>query len=221
MCIRDSVNLSQGDFRKAIEYHEKLSKIAIEIGDRAGEGGAYGNLGNAYERLGDFRKAMEYHEKCLKIAIEVGDRAREGQAYGNLGNAYDSLGDFRKAIEYHEKCLKIAIEIGHRVGEGEAYHNIGNEYSWLRQFDIAVDNFWSAVSVFNTLRSLLKSESNLKMKFRDLREITYNSLWRLLLRIGKINEALVAADQGRAQTCLLYTSPSPRDLSTSRMPSSA
>ncbi|XP_044173450.1 tetratricopeptide repeat protein 28-like [Acropora millepora] len=38
------------------------------------------------------------------------------------------------------------------------------------------------------------------MKFRDLREETYTSLWRSLLRIGKINEALVAADQGRAQT---------------------
>ena len=29
------------------------------------------------------------------------------------------------------------------------------------------------------------------------------------------------ADLGYLQTCLLYTSPSPRDLSTSRMPSSA
>ena len=35
--------LSLGDFRKAIEYHEKHLKIAIEIGDRAGEGRANGN----------------------------------------------------------------------------------------------------------------------------------------------------------------------------------
>ncbi|XP_044168972.1 tetratricopeptide repeat protein 28-like [Acropora millepora] len=38
------------------------------------------------------------------------------------------------------------------------------------------------------------------MKFREQYEMTYTSLWRSLLRIGKINEALVAADQGRAQT---------------------
>ncbi|XP_044169003.1 tetratricopeptide repeat protein 28-like [Acropora millepora] len=38
------------------------------------------------------------------------------------------------------------------------------------------------------------------MKFRQQYEMTYTSLWRSLLRIGKINEALVAADQGRAQT---------------------
>ena len=61
-------------------------------------------------------------------------------------------------------------------------------------------NFVSAVDVWNTLRSLLKSEGNWKMKFREQHEMTYTSLWRSLLRIGKINEALVAADQGRAQT---------------------
>ena len=31
-----------GDYRKAIEYHEKHFKIGIEIGDRGGEGAAYG-----------------------------------------------------------------------------------------------------------------------------------------------------------------------------------
>ena len=43
------------------------------MGDRAGEGKAYGNLGNAYDGLGDFKKAIDYHERDLKIAKEVGD----------------------------------------------------------------------------------------------------------------------------------------------------
>ena len=191
---------SLGDFRKAFEYHEKHLKIAMEIGDQAQEERAYGNLGIAYFSLGDFRKAIEYHEKDLKIAIEIGDRAEEGRGYGNLFNAYTSLGDFRKAIEYYEKLFKIAIQIGDRANEGVSFHNIGMGYSELGQFDIAVDNFVSSLSVFNTLRSLLKSEDNWKMKFRELHDATYTSLWKSLLRIGKINEALFAADQGRAQT---------------------
>ena len=191
---------SLGDLRKGIEYCEKHLKIAIEIGNRAAEGRAYGSLGNAYDLLGDFRKAIEYHEKNLKIAIEIGDRDGEGAAYGNLGNAYYSLGDLRKSIKYYKKHLKIAIEIGDLAGEGIAYYNIGNGYSGLGRGDIAVGSFVSAVDVFNTLRSLLKSEDSWKMKFRDLHERTYTSLCKSLLRIGKINEALVAADQGRAQT---------------------
>ena len=74
--------MSLGDFRKAIEYHEKHLKIAIEIGDRAGEGRAYGNLGNPYFSLGDFRKAIEYHEKHLKIAIEIGPEKEEPMEIG-------------------------------------------------------------------------------------------------------------------------------------------
>ena len=185
---------------KAIEYHKKHLKIAIEIGDRAGEGRAHGNLGNAHDSLCDFRKAIECHEKRLKIAIEIGDRAGEGEAYGHLGNAYGSLRDFRKAIGYHEKDMKIAKDIGDSAEEGRAYHNFGMGYFNLGQFDIAVENFVSAVNVFNKLRSLLKSKDNWQMKFRDLYETTYTSLWRSLLRIGKFNDALFAADQGRAQT---------------------
>ena len=59
-------------------------KIAIEIGDRCGEGAAYGGLGNFYQLLGDYRKSIEYLEKDLKIAIEIGDRGGEGAAYGIL-----------------------------------------------------------------------------------------------------------------------------------------
>ena len=109
------------------------------MGDRAGEGGAYGNLGNAYFSLGDFKKAIEYHERDLKISKEVGDRAGEGGAYGNLGNAYDSLGDFKKAIEYHERDLKISKEVGDRAGEGGAYGNLGNAYQSLGDFKKAIE----------------------------------------------------------------------------------
>ena len=57
------------------------------MGDRAGEGRAFGNLGNVYHSLGDFQKAMEYYERLLKISKEVGDRAGEGRAYVSLGIA--------------------------------------------------------------------------------------------------------------------------------------
>ena len=128
-----------GDFRKAIEYHERHLKISKEVKDRAGEGSAYGNLGNAYYSLGDFQKAIECHEQHLKISKEVGDRAGEGKAYGNLGNAYRNLGDFQKAIEYHERHLKISKEVGAREGEGNAYCNLGNAYRNLGDFQKAIE----------------------------------------------------------------------------------
>ena len=96
--------------------------------------------------------------------------------------------------------MKIAIEIGDQAGEGIAYHNIGKVFFSLEQMENAVDNFVSAVDTFNSLRSLLKSEDNWKINFRDLYGEAYTALWMSLLRIEKIDEALFAAEQGRAQT---------------------
>ena len=41
------------------------------------------------------------------------------------------------------------------------------------------------------------------------------------LKVEGTIDSLTYEDSGRDRACLLYTSPSPRDLSTSRMPSSA
>ena len=41
---------------------------------RAGEGGAYANLGNAYFSLGNFKQAIEYHKLHLSIAKEGGGK---------------------------------------------------------------------------------------------------------------------------------------------------
>ena len=122
----DQSSASSGDVKKvihlynrgkeAIEYPNLQPPQPEEVGDKHGEGGAYGNLGNTYGRLGDFKKAIEYLNLHLKIAKEVGDKHAEGKAYGNLGNAYHRLGDFKKAIEYHNLHLKIAKEVEDKHG---------------------------------------------------------------------------------------------------------
>ena len=110
------------------------------MGDKVGEGCAYGNLGNAYHSLGDFQTAIEHHELRLEIAKEVGDKAGEGCAHGNLGNAYHSLGHFQTAIEHHKRHLKIAKEVGNKAGEGGAYGNLGNAYRSLGDFKTAIEH---------------------------------------------------------------------------------
>ena len=51
-------------------FIEKSLKIVIEIGNRAGEGGAYGSLGNPYKSLGSYRKAVKYHDTVIGIEKE-------------------------------------------------------------------------------------------------------------------------------------------------------
>ena len=42
-------------------------------GDKAGEGKACGNIGNAHYSLGQFNDAIEYHKKDLEIARQTGE----------------------------------------------------------------------------------------------------------------------------------------------------
>ena len=188
------------DYQKAIEYQEKGLKIAKEIGNRRGEEQAYGNLGISYESLGEYQKAFDYYEKRLKIAKEIGHRAGEGKAYGSLGLAYNSRGESLKAIEYHEKHLKIAKEIGDRHGEGCASQNIGLAFFCLGHFETAAYNFGCAVENFNAVRSYLESKDDWKIQFREGYETANTCLWKSLLRLEKLDEALFAAERGRAQT---------------------
>ena len=191
---------SLGNFKRAIEYHELHLKIAKEVvGDRAGEGRSYGNLGNAYYNLGDFETAIEYHDRHLKIAKEVGDRAGEGKAYGNLGNNYWSLGDFKRAIKYHELNLKIAKEVGDRAGEGRAYCNLGACFESQCSLKKALDCYHSGVRLFNNVRKHLQGKDEWTISYRNVNNVVYTRLWRLILKQGDVVEALFAVEEGRAQ----------------------
>ena len=193
---------SLGDLQQAIQYHQKHLEIAKELGDRAGEGRAYGNLGNAYDSLGDFQQAIQYHQKHLQIAKDLGDRAGEGGAYGNLGNAYRSLGDFQQAIQYHQTHLQIAKDLGSKVSEASSHYSLGCVFQSMASFREAVDSYRSSVALFDIIRALLQSEESWKRSFRELYHKVYSALWRCLLKIGKNDEALCAAEQGRAQALI-------------------
>ena len=58
---------SLGNFKTAIDYHDRHLKIAKELNDRSGEGKAYGNLGKAHDSLRHLKKAYEYHERTMSV----------------------------------------------------------------------------------------------------------------------------------------------------------
>ncbi|XP_068728727.1 G-protein-signaling modulator 2-like [Montipora capricornis] len=183
--------LTVWEFQASHRYHNQHLSIAKEVRDIAGEGTAYGNLGNAYCSLGNFKEAIEYHNQHLSIAKKVGNIAGEGQAYGNLGNADYSLGNFKQAIDYHNQYLSIAKEVGDIAGEGRAYCN-------LDSLSKALNCYRQSVNIYDETRHL-QSEETWKISFRDTKWSAYNALWTALLKSGEVDEALYAAEQGRAQ----------------------
>ncbi|XP_043347265.1 G-protein-signaling modulator 2 isoform X3 [Dermochelys coriacea] len=125
--------------QKAADYYEENLTIVTELGDRAAQGRAYGNLGNTHYLLGNFRNAVIAHEQRLLIAKEFGDRAAERRAYSNLGNAYIFLGEFESASEYYKKTLQLARQLKDRAVEAQACYSLGNTYTLLQDYEKAID----------------------------------------------------------------------------------
>jgi tetratricopeptide (TPR) repeat protein len=57
-------NQNLGNISKALEHHKEHLTMAKEVGDRAGEGRAYGC---AYAAQGDYSKAIEYQADAGRI----------------------------------------------------------------------------------------------------------------------------------------------------------
>ena len=72
--------------QKQVQELAVAAMRCARAGDRAGEGTAYGNMGNAYLCLGQFDKAIEYFRKYLNTALEVGDSAWVDKATESLQN---------------------------------------------------------------------------------------------------------------------------------------
>jgi len=148
------------------------------VDDRAGEGRAYGNLGNVYQTLGKFHEAIEYHSESLSIAKEVGDRASEGSACCNLGKAFLSLRKIEDAIEHHSQHLSIAKEVGDRAGEGKAYGGLGEAYHNLGKFQEAIESHCQHLSIAKEVGD------------RASEGRAYGNLSIVYKRLGKFQEAI-------------------------------
>ncbi|CAH3014698.1 unnamed protein product, partial [Porites evermanni] len=197
-----SAYLHLEEFEKSMKHHKQCLSIAIEVGDRNEEGTAYGGLGLVYYFLGDLPRAIEHYEQSLSIVKEVGDRSSEGYAYGNLGLAYMSLKQFQQAIEYHKQQLKIAKEVPDMLLEAVSYEHLGTSLMLSGSLDEAVVHFKFSVKTFDTIRGSFISEDAWKISFREHYVSTYRCLCRVLIALQKTDEALYAAERGRAGALL-------------------
>ena len=190
---------SLGDTTKAINFYERHLEIVKELGDRQGEGSAYGNLGIAHLSLGNIKTAIDYHKRHLKIVKEMGDRSGEASACCSFGNAYQSLGDFKTAIDYHKRTLEISRELGEVLQEGITFSNLGSNFACLGQVPVAIEYYELGISLLNSIRDRPQLHDEWKISLRDQYQRLYTALWWLILKEGKVTEALFSAEKGRAQ----------------------
>ena len=105
-----------------------------------------------------------------------------------------------RAIQYHERNLKISTELGDRAGEGKAYRNLGNSHrSHHSNLQKAIQHYKNSAIAFDHIRGKLIANDEWKISLRSTYDRSYSELWELQFMEGKVVEALLTADHGRAQ----------------------
>ena len=86
--------------------------------------------------------------------------------------------------------------------EGRAYQYLGMGHMLSGSLDEAVVNFKFSIKAFDTIRGSFISEDACKISFRKHFISSYRYLCRVLIELQKTDEALYAAERGRARALL-------------------
>ena len=156
-------------------------------GDKAGEGCAYGNLGNAYQSLGDFKQAVKYHNQDLSITKELGDRAGEGCSCYSLGRDFELSGNLQEALDYYRLSVKL-INGTRALLQSEDDWKISFRNSW----NAAYTALWrTLVGLQKTDEVLCAVEQGRAQALEDLIKFRHGSE---LLSIGSLEDEVTIAN---------------------------
>ncbi|HLP11548.1 MAG TPA: tetratricopeptide repeat protein [Flavobacteriales bacterium] len=130
-----------GNYKKAIQFHEKSLAIRTAQNDQKGMAASISNLGAAYEGLGNFPEALEFYFRGLHIEEKIKNIEGIAQSYNDIGMIYDNMAtvsdnqaDFKRTISYYEKAIEFANRAKNKTVAAAAMGNLANVYDALGNY---------------------------------------------------------------------------------------
>lgn len=100
--------ISQGNYKKGLEYLEKSFNIAKELNDYDGMAYQYNNIAGVYsEFYKDYMMALNYFKEALAINSRLNDERQKGIYMMNIGNCYSRLHSNDSTLKYYNSALEI------------------------------------------------------------------------------------------------------------------
>ncbi|XP_074640463.1 tetratricopeptide repeat protein 28-like isoform X2 [Tubulanus polymorphus] len=198
-CGLGGVYHQMGEFESALKYHQLDLQIAEQSKNRACQCRAYGNLGLSYESLGDFKNAIMYQEQHLSIAAQMNDRVAKTLAYSSLGRVHHAIGNYQQAVQYLQQGLQIAEQLGRKEDEAKIRHRLGLALWAHGELNESQHQLYKATELFEMIRREAQSGTDYKLSLFDLQTASYQALQRVLVALGRHEEALVVAERGRTR----------------------
>jgi len=199
-------HLEKNKLEDAAEAYESV------LSEMPGHSEALQALGDLYTRLSQNDRAVKYYSMLFDRFFEMHE---ENKALAIYTRALKGI------QQPPERLARYALLLQKQNRPEEAIE----QYSFASELFLAHGNQDAALDCLERVAQLDPDNSARQVAIAELAEqLGKNAVAaRGLLRAGQLAEASGDPDAAlkMLRSCLLYTSPSPRDLSTSRMPSSA
>ena len=162
------INMVRGrNYALALESFQKALQIRTEIGDKAGLGWTYNNMGLMYGDEGNYPESIKSHSKAIKIREEIGDKVGMSESLKKRGNSYLILGNYPEALKDYLSSLKVAEESGFDPSIEGSYQCLGKLYEMESNYSEALKNYISSSKV----RKKIGDKAGLANSFVTLGEI--------------------------------------------------
>ena len=135
------------DYIAAREYYKQAQKLAVELGDRFGEGVEKANIGWVNMLLGDYETARAELEGALSIAREVDHSYQEIYTLLNLSAVNEAQGYVEPSEQYAVQAMELSLERGDKSGEAWSYYYLGNALLGSGKLDEARSAFARALEM--------------------------------------------------------------------------
>ncbi|XP_013408018.1 tetratricopeptide repeat protein 28 isoform X1 [Lingula anatina] len=198
-CGLGGVYQQMGEYDSALTYHKMDLDIAEESNNTACQCRAFGNLGLSHESLGNFEQAIAYQEQHLSLAAQMNDKVAKTLAFSSLGRVHHALGHYPQAVQYLQQGLQIAEQLGRKEDEAKIRHRLGLALWGHEDMEEAQQQLYRAAELFENIRREAQMSSDYKLSLFDLQTASYQALQRVLVALGRHEEALVVAERGRTR----------------------
>ncbi|MCP4697794.1 MAG: tetratricopeptide repeat protein [Gammaproteobacteria bacterium] len=142
---------SLGEYSQALEYDQKVLKLAQEMGDRQIEAATFHNIGTVYSLLNDYDKALENLEKALHLKHETGQLKDWAATLTFIGSIHFIRGDYDTALDDYQQALEIHQKFADRWWEKNTLFSIGQIHDAHGDYDVAREHYQHALEISREL----------------------------------------------------------------------
>lgn len=192
------VFLQMNDLEAAKKLHLIDQELCESLCNPGLQARSCGNLGTVYEKLNNFNEAIRQFEKQLKLAS---DRLTKVYACESLGRVFHTIGDTTQAINLLRQGLVISQSLNKSEEEAKIRYRLGVVLIDSGDSENARTQLETSSSILESLRFEQRS-SEVKQHLYDLQTKCYHLLQKILVAMGKNEEALVAAERCKSRATL-------------------